>query len=578
LKFLFRLLAFLKPFWGEIILSIFLGTAAVCAGVGLLGTSAYLIASAALHPSIAELQIAIVGVRFFGLSRAGFRYLERLVSHSVNLRLVSSLRVWFYTRIEKSTQVDLQESSSGDLLDSVMRDMETLENFYVRVFSPFIVLIIVGAGVSLFVGGYARELGLILACGLVLTGFVLPIESLLLTKRTSSELRLTRSALTANIIETLQGLEDVQSFGSQEYWFSEIEKMDRASTKIQRRNSVLGGFNNGLTLLVMNLTIIGLVIASTLAVRGGEMNGISMAVITLVAMASFEITLSMPNAALRLSESYRSAERLFAISGRTDPENHSATEEFTLDPETLRFENVDQKYEAGQSYPLESISFTLTRGKKVAIVGPSGSGKSSIVSLILKFQKPDNGNIFLDGKDTLNLSNESVRAQFAVVGQDSYIFNCSLEENLSLARPDLTGEEMMKALGSVDLGDWMAALPNGQKTWLGEHGTRISGGEKQRIALARLILQNRPFLILDEPGLNLDPITKNHIFQMLHEQFCDKGMLWITHDLIQMEKMDEILFMEHGRIVEKGTHRELLAMDGRYAAFFRLQEYKSLEY
>ena len=200
MRSVFRLLRFFQPYLGEVLLSILMGVATISAGIGLLGTSAYLIAAAALHPSIAELQVAIVGVRFFGISRAAFRYGERLVSHSVNLRLVSSLRVWFYRQLLQVKQDEFSVYRSGDLLDRIMRDLETLENFYVRVLSPFIVFVIVTTGASLFVGKFDAQLGWILACGLLVTGIILSLVSVVINRRTARNTTRYSSDLSAILV------------------------------------------------------------------------------------------------------------------------------------------------------------------------------------------------------------------------------------------------------------------------------------------------------------------------------------------------------------------------------------------
>jgi ATP-binding cassette subfamily C protein CydC len=250
MRIIFRLLRFIEPYLGEVLVSILMGVATITAGIGLLGTSAYLIASAALHPSIAELQVAIVGVRFFGISRAAFRYGERLVSHSVNLHLVSLLRVWFYQKLLLVKQDDLSVYRSGDLLDRILHDLETLENFYVRVLSPVIVFMVVTTGVSLFIGKYDAQLGIILACGLFVTGLVLPVVSVVLSRRTAQNTARYNSDLTATLIETLTGLEDLQAFGTSHTQLEKAIASDKKVNEAQLQTSMLGGINNGLVLIL----------------------------------------------------------------------------------------------------------------------------------------------------------------------------------------------------------------------------------------------------------------------------------------------------------------------------------------
>lgn len=572
MRIIFRLLWFIKPYIGEVALSILMGVATITAGIGLLGTSAYLIASAALHPSIAELQVAIVGVRFFGISRAAFRYGERLISHSVNLHLVSSLRVWFYQKLLQVKQDDLSVYRSGDLLDRILHDLETLENFYVRVLSPSIVFMIVTTGVSLFMGNYDPQLGIILACGLFVTGFVLPVVSVVLSRRTSQNTARYNSDLSATLIETLTGLEDLQAFGTSHAQLAKAIAANRKVNVAQLQTSLLGGINNGLVLIVMNLTLLALIWYSIPLIQTEFLTGISLAVIVLVAMASFEAAQVIPAAAQRLTECVASAGRLFQIA------DHSAADKTELlhiiDGEStdLRLEDVNFQRTGGSDFTLEHISFDLKKGKKIAIVGPSGGGKSSMVDLILKFNIQDNGGILLDGENVQILNNESVRSQFGVLAQDAYLFNCSLRENLHFAKPDASDSEISSILSRVGLEAWLTALPHGLNTWIGDRGMMVSGGELQRIMIARLMLQDRSFLILDEPMVNLDAFIRRDLNKMLLTEFPQAGVLWISHTYSSMELMDEILYLEDGKIIERGDHHSLIARNGKYAAVYRLQQ------
>ena len=572
MRSMIRLLRFFTPHLGEVLVSILMGVATITAGIGLLGTSAYLIAAAALHPSIAELQVAIVGVRFFGISRAAFRYGERLVSHSVNLRLVSSLRVWFYRQLSQVKQDDLSIYRSGDLLDRILRDLETLENFYVRVFSPFIVFMIVTTGVSLFVGKFDAQLGWMLAVGLLVTGFILPIFSVFINRRTVQNTARYSSDLSATLVETLAGLEDFQAFGTSRAQMEKINAVNKKVNQAQLQTSMLGAGNNGLVLIVMNLTVLALIWYSIPLIQTEFLTGISLAVIVLVAMASFEATQVLPAAAQRLTESASSAGRLFQITDQSAAEKSGFFHTISTTSTHLRLVDVSFQRSGESDFSLEHISLSLDKGKKIAIVGPSGGGKSSLIELILKFNIPDSGSIFLDEEDIQSLDNESVWSQFAVLAQDAYLFNCRLRENLLFAKPAASENEINSVLARVGLADWVSALPHGLDTWLGDRGTMVSGGELQRIMIARLMLQDRPFMILDEPMVNLDATIRREFIKVLLMEFPQAGLLWISHEYSLMKSMDEILYLEDGVIIERGDHASLLAMNGKYAGVFRMQQ------
>ncbi len=569
MKTVLRLLQFLKPFAGEVLLSILLGVATIAAGVGLLGTSAYLISSAALHPSIAELQVAIVGVRFFGISRAGLRYAERLVSHSVNLRMVSSLRSWFYQQLEKKEKV-LETEKSGNLLDRVLQNLEILENFFVRTFSPYLVFAITTLGICLFVGKYSPKISWVLAGGLVVTGILLPWLAYIFSKWNSSNLRIQHSRLSAELIQFLEGLEDLTGFGSDQSVQEDIFNISKEVSNLQIRRNNLNGFVNSLALLFSNLTILLLIWFSIPQILDGTLTGILLAVMVQIGMASFEAANSLPAAAIQLTQSIAAGKLLLEMEKRQEeslPNNPSGID---IDRcQSLKFKDISYKADDGY-FSLRHVTFELNPGKKIVLVGPSGAGKSSLIALALKQLHPDQGQILLGGIDISKLPDKLVRDQFGVLGVNDYLFNSSLRENLLIAKPSANDLELLDVIEKVGLSPWYAGLPQGLNTWLGNHGTSISGGEAQRLMLARVILQNRGILLLDEPLTNLDPIIKKEVFGILSQTMPDASILFVTHDFYGMEVMDEILFLDEGEVIERGDHRSLMAKKGRYAKAYLL--------
>jgi len=221
-------------------------------------------------------------------------------------------------------------------------------------------------------------------------------------------------------------------------------------------------------------------------------------------------------------------------------------------------------------FSIRHVSFVLNPGMRIALVGPSGAGKSSLIAMALKQLHPDQGQILLDGIDISEIPDKLVRERFGVLGVNDYLFNSSLRENLLIAQPSATENEMIEVMDRVGLSPWFAALPQGLNSWLGNHGTSISGGELQRLMLARVVLQNRDILLLDEPLTSLDPEIKNEIFGIFQENMPGASVLLVTHDFYCMEIMDEIIFLDNGEIVERGDHRTLMAKKGRYAKAYLL--------
>ena len=569
MKPLTRLLAIFKLFTGEILLSLLLGIAAVAAGIGLLGSSAFIIASAALHPSIATLQVAIVGVRFFGISRGVFRYLERLVSHSVNLRVISRLRLDFMRRVEPGAPANLVTRQGGDLLQSVMGDLQVLENFYVRVISPVVVALVIVVGTSLFIGSFALELGVILFSGMLVSGFLQPVVALLVTRRASESLSRANAEISADLVEFLQGLEDIHATNTQREFIQRFQGEFNKAGRQQDRLAALGGLNSGVSLLLTNLTLLLIIYAAIPLVNAGTISGVTLAVISLVTLASFEVITPLNPAAQNFNASRAAAHRLFSFGKVDDP----LTSIQKLTPATplssIRFEHVSFSFEGSEELLLENINFTLQPKRKIALVGASGAGKTSLLDLLVVFKYPSSGNIQMNGVDTRNIDPDGIRSNFSVLSQKPHIFNEDVRQNLLLAKPGATDEELVAAISQAGLSNWLSSLPEKLDTWIGERGIKMSGGERQRLAFARLYLQDRPYILLDEPTTSLDQVTAGEVMTNLFDWTEGKGMLIITHDLRWMPDMDEIMLLEKGRIIERGSLSVLLNRGGEFARMYQ---------
>jgi ATP-binding cassette, subfamily C, bacterial CydC len=288
--------------------------------------------------------------------------------------------------------------------------------------------------------------------------------------------------------------------------------------------------------------------------------------------ASFEAVNPLPLAAQMWNSSREAARRLFEVVD-TEPLVKDDTRYSILDTQSSNIElsNISFAYPDQSTPALQDISFTVPDGKSIAIVGPSGAGKSTIANLLFRFWEYKSGEIRLGGESLKSLNQDEIRKRYAVVSQNSYFFNTSIRENLRVARPSLTQKDMEFAARSAQIHEFVANLPKGYDTFIGEHGTRLSGGERQRLAIARALLKDSPILILDEPTANLDPITEKQVLATLFEIIRGKTSLLITHRLVGLENMDEVIVLDHGRIVERGGHDELLKSDGMYRRLWDLQ-------
>ncbi|NOZ29154.1 MAG: thiol reductant ABC exporter subunit CydC [Chloroflexi bacterium] len=567
-----RLLKLITPFKGWIALSALLGFATVGSSIGLMATSAYIIARAALHPSIADLQVAIVGVRFFGIARGVFRYLERYVSHQTTFRLLARLRVWFYEALEPMAPARLMEHRSGDLLSRIVGDIESLQHFYIRVIAPPAVALLTLLTMTAFLYRYHPALAAMLAIAFLVAGIGVPLLIRILSRRPGQETVIVRAELHAALVDGIQGMADLLAFDRAQDHLESIRSTDERLAKAQRRLAWAEGLQSALGGLLAHVGMWGILLVAIPLIREGHINGVYLGALILAALASFEAITPLSQAAQHLESSLEAARRLFDIVDAhpavSDPPSPAPP---PREPD-LVVEHLSFRYRPGDPPALDDISFALPRGKRLAIVGPSGAGKSTLVHLLLRFWDYRDGRILLDGRDLRAYRQEDVRRMIAVVSQHTHLFNATIRENLLIARPDADEEAIIQAARQAQIHEFIQSLPQGYETWIGEQGVRLSGGERQRLAITRALLKDAPILILDEATANLDVLTARRVLEAVHALMEGRTTLMITHRLADARTMDEILVLQAGRIVERGRHSDLLKARGLY---YRMWEWQN---
>ena len=563
--------------------SVMLAMGTVLMNIGLLTTSTWLITKASEHPILVVLSLAIVGVRFFGISRAICRYGERYVSHSMAFQGLYELRIAFFKRLEPLVPRLFQSMKMGDLLGRIMADIETLQFFYLRTLVPsltFIGMTILGCLI-----GYQLHpiVAIVIALYSIIVGIILPIIITYVLRQVPPMRLHTRGLMKEEFIESIHGVVDI-IMSHQETRF--VQSMKASFSAYDGWQSLWNRgvrWNQTILLgLAQSALLVGVVVG-VWVIDEISYGPLWVAVIAIGLQAYFEVLQPMTEASLHGYESALAMDRLEALHGQGNQQIQSVDRVSNYSSRGLEeYVDNDSLHDVSPMIRVQSLSFaydvlpiydgldlSIQKGEKVAIVGPSGSGKSTLFALLQGWYTYS-GTISIDGSDTRMLSEEQLQSYMAYATQDIYIFHASIGDNIRLAKPSATDEDIWQALEAVQLADWVRMLPKGLRTMVGQGGMGLSGGQGQRLGMARLYVRDAEILLLDEPLEGLDQVTRHLVQEQLHTLFQGKTVLYITHHIEQLHEMDRILFLEQGHIVESGTYESLLALQGRFYEYHRL--------
>jgi thiol reductant ABC exporter CydC subunit len=535
---------------GLLALSVLLGAGAVLAAVGLLTTSGYLISRAAQRPEILALGVAIVGVRFFGISRAVLRYAERLVSHDLAFRTLTDLRTRFFARLVPLVPGGASELGRGELLSRFVGDVDRLQDLYLRAVGPPLIAIVAGV-VSVAVAAVILPVaGLALAAVLLAAGVLAPALTRWSARSAGRRQAAARAALGTDLVEIVAGSAEIAVAGREREWIERSERSSERLAGIQRRDALSGGLAVGLASALAAGGAVLLTAVAIPSVSSGALAGVMLAALALLAMGAFEAVAPLGAAAASVDACAAAATRIEAVVDREPPVREPAAPHL-LGTGALEFREVRFHYADDGPWVLDGVDLTLSPGRAVALVGPSGCGKSTLSELAVRFRDPAAGSVSLGGVDLREASGEDVRRAVRLSPQDAYLFTTSLRENVAVGRAGAGDGEIAAALEAVGLGDWLDSLPDGLATEVGEAGARVSGGQRQRIAAARLLLaRDARFLIFDEPTAHLDPAGAAALQRRLALLAAEggPGVLVITHEVHDLVGFDAVLTLRDGRI------------------------------
>jgi ATP-binding cassette, subfamily C, bacterial CydC len=566
--------SFLSHYRWLFVLSIFLGLMTIVFGGALMFSSGYLISKAATKPeSILMVYVPIVGVRAFSIGRAVLSYVERLTGHQWILKILSEMRIHLFKMIEPQALLFRSSFRTGDILGTLANDIEHLQDFYLKTLIPSIVSLLLYATILITVGIFSFPFAILLAILIGLLIFVGPLFSYFFMKGKNKRLKQGRNQLYQQFTDAIFGISDWIFSGK---YLSFVDQMKGEEQRLQElekkkhRFTIWSDFFN--QIILGTIVLITLYWASVQAIDG-KFSPTLIAAFALMMLSLLESFLPMAGTVSETTTYIDSLNRLEAIKSVNLPQKRKKDDlghPFDHHNVTIEIKNATFGF-TSDSLQLDDFSLKVAQGEKIAIIGRSGTGKSTLLKCIQGALVLNGGEITLNGEDVGVLSlNTDMSKLMAVLNQKAYLFNTSVINNIRLGNPGASDEEVFNAAKLVQLDQMIQQLPKGYETNMHETGSRFSGGERQRIALARILLQNTPIVIMDEPTVGLDPLTEAKLLNTIFETLKGKTIIWVTHHLMGAEKMDRMIFLEWGKKVMEGSHSQLYTNEERYRLLYQL--------
>ncbi|HFI2424013.1 thiol reductant ABC exporter subunit CydC [Bacillus paranthracis] len=565
---------YIQQYKGRMTVTIFLGLLGVSSGAMLLFISGYLISKSALRPeNVMAVYVPIVATRAFSIGQAVFHYVERLVGHDVVLRILEKMRTKLYGIVEPQALFFRSRFQTGDMLGVLSEDIEHLQNLYLRTIFPSILALVVYSIFVLVIGTFDVVFALIAACMLAIIVFLLPFISLLLMKKHHVTLKQGRNRLYQQLTDAVFGLSDWQASGRKDEFIDKYVDQNAQLLKTEKRMKRWNHIRDSIIQLVVGIVVISMIIWT-----GNE--AASEQIAPTVIAAFVLMTLSVTNALIPLSDaidripSYvESAHRLNQVEGNgiLQDEKGLPRDKDYVAPKHIDIElnHVSYSYPDSNEFVLKDVSLQIKAGKKIAILGRSGTGKSTLLKLLTGALSPLQGEVLLNSEHAhTNLLSKYI----SVLNQKPHLFDTTIGNNVRVGKPEATDEEIWKALEKAQLASHVVSLPDRLQTKMHEMGKRFSGGERQRVAFARTLMQEAPIIVLDEPTIGLDPKTELSLIETMFSATEEKTVIWITHHLVGIEHVDEVIFLDRGKIVMQGSHEQLLKENEKYRKLYELDK------
>ncbi|OKP96758.1 thiol reductant ABC exporter subunit CydC [Paenibacillus sp. P46E] len=571
-------------FW-RFLLIIILGALTIFSASSLMYTSGFLISKASIPPeNILMIYVPIVGVRTFGTSRAVIHYVERLVSHDTILRILSKMRIRLYNILEPQALFLSSRFRTGDILGMLADDIEYLQNVYLRTVFPSIIALLIYAAAIISLGTFDVAFALLIGLYMLVIVIVLPLISLLFTQSRQRMVKQERNRLYQKLTDAVLGMGDWVISGRQSQFVATYEADEKRVAHTDGALRRWARIRMFLGQAVVGVAVVSVIYWAAGEYQSGAIAGTLIAAFVLVVFPVADAFLPVSDAVEKIPQYRNSLERLNQVeSAGGDPseadEARSAEAGALAETATkairetrqahIQLKNAGYRYASGDDWSIQDLTLAIPQGRKVAIIGRSGAGKSTLLKVIQGVIRPSIGSAVINGIDA-SAYGENIPKLIAVLNQSPHLFDTTVANNIRLGNPKASDAEVKRAGELAQLDNLISSLPEGYDTPVREAGQRFSGGERQRIALARILLQNTPVVVLDEPTVGLDPRTERELLATMFGAMADKTLIWVTHHLVGAEQMDEVIFMENGVVEMRGTHAELMAREARYRRLYEL--------
>ncbi|MEY8710853.1 heme ABC transporter ATP-binding protein/permease CydC [Mangrovibacter phragmitis] len=569
MKALLPWLALWKRHKWLMLLGVILAIITLLASIGLLTLSGWFLSASAVVGTAGlysfNYMLPAAGVRAAAILRTAGRYFERLVSHEATFRVLEHLRVFTFSKLLPLSPAGLQQFRQGDVLNRVVADVDTLDHLYLRVISPLIGALVVILVVTYGLSWLDLHLALTLGGIMLLTLLVMPPAFYRAGKQNGEQLTALRGLYRQRLTTWVQSQAELSLFGANARYREELDETEYAWHEAQRRQAGLTALSQALMLLAGATAVVVMLWLAAGGVGGDTSPGALIALFVFCALAAFEALAPVTGAFQHLGQVTASAVRIGQLTEQQPVVNFSAASATQPAQGELSINQVSFSYPGQHQQALTDISLQISPGERIALLGQTGCGKSTLLQILTRAWDPQSGEIHIGNTQLCHLDESALRASMSVVPQRIHLFSATLRDNLLLASPGASDQQISAVLEQVSLQKLLEG--EGLNQWLGEGGRQLSGGELRRIGLARALLHDASILLLDEPTEGLDAQTEHHILDLIHRVTQGKTVLMVTHRLSGLANFDKIIVMDNGRIIEQGTHAELLEQMGRYAQF-----------